>query len=90
MVYNNVLEAVGNTPLIKLSKIVPEDSADILVKYEGVNIGGLGTPIASLASLITLKQYLHYPEANAKKFILFFTAANVIGLLILLTVAYII
>lgn len=40
MVYNNVLEAIGNTPLIKLSKIVPEDSADILVKYEGVNIGG--------------------------------------------------
>jgi cysteine synthase A len=40
LVYNNVLEAVGNTPLIKLSKIVPEDSADILVKYEGVNIGG--------------------------------------------------
>jgi len=40
LVYSNVLEAVGNTPLIKLSKIVPEDSADILVKYEGVNIGG--------------------------------------------------
>ncbi len=40
MVYNNVLEAVGNTPLIKLSKIVPEGYADILVKYEGVNIGG--------------------------------------------------
>lgn len=40
MVYSNVLEAVGNTPLIKLSRIVPEDSADILVKYEGVNIGG--------------------------------------------------
>ena len=40
MVYTNVLEAVGNTPLIKLSRIVPEDSADILVKYEGVNIGG--------------------------------------------------
>lgn len=40
MIYNNVLEAVGNTPLIKLLKIVPEDCADILVKYEGVNIGG--------------------------------------------------
>ena len=37
MIYNNVLEAVGNTPLIKLSKIVPEGYADILVKYEGVN-----------------------------------------------------
>lgn len=40
MIYNNVLEAIGNTPMIKLSRIVPEDSADILVKYEGVNIGG--------------------------------------------------
>lgn len=40
MVYSNILEAIGNTPVIKLSKIVPEDCADILVKYEGVNIGG--------------------------------------------------
>ncbi len=35
-----MLEALGNTPLIKLSKIVPEDSAEILVKYEGLNVGG--------------------------------------------------
>lgn len=40
MIYNNVLEAVGNTPLIRLQKIVPFDSAQVLVKYEGVNIGG--------------------------------------------------
>lgn len=40
MIYNNVLEAVGNTPLIRLQKIVPLDSAQVLVKYEGVNIGG--------------------------------------------------
>lgn len=40
MIYNNVLEAMGNTPLIKLSHIVPEECADILVKYEGINIGG--------------------------------------------------
>ena len=40
MVYSNVLEAVGNTPLIRLSRIVDKDSADVLVKYEGVNIGG--------------------------------------------------
>ena len=38
--YNNVLEAMGNTPLIKLQKIVPAGSAQVLVKYEGVNIGG--------------------------------------------------
>ena len=40
MVYSNVLEAIGNTPMIRLNNIVPEDCADILVKYEGVNIGG--------------------------------------------------
>ncbi len=31
---------MGNTPMIRLSRIVPEDSAEVLVKYEGVNIGG--------------------------------------------------
>lgn len=40
MVYSNVLEAIGHTPMIRLSKIVPKGSADVLVKYEGVNIGG--------------------------------------------------
>lgn len=39
MVYSNVLEAIGHTPMIRLSKIVPEGSAEVLVKYEGVNIG---------------------------------------------------
>ena len=51
---------------------------------QGVNIGGLGTPIASLASLITLKLYLRWPGAKAGKFLAVFTAANVIGLVILL------
>lgn len=40
MVYSNILEAIGHTPMIRLSKIVPKGSADVLVKYEGVNIGG--------------------------------------------------
>ena len=40
MVYQNVLEALGNTPLIRLSRMVPAGYADVLVKYEGVNIGG--------------------------------------------------
>ncbi len=40
MIYNNVLEAMGNTPLIRLNNIVEEDSAEILVKFEGVNVGG--------------------------------------------------
>ncbi len=40
MVYSNVLEALGNTPMIRLARIVPEGCAEVLVKYEGVNIGG--------------------------------------------------
>lgn len=40
MVYNNILEAIGNTPVIKLQNIAPKDGADILVKFEGLNVGG--------------------------------------------------
>lgn len=40
MVYNNILEAIGNTPLVRLNKLCDADSAQVLVKFEGVNIGG--------------------------------------------------
>ena len=40
MIHNDVLSAVGHTPLIRLNKIVEPDWAEILVKFEGVNIGG--------------------------------------------------
>lgn len=38
--YNNILEAMGHTPLIKLNRVCDKDAADIFVKYEAVNIGG--------------------------------------------------
>ena len=40
MVYSNILEAIGNTPIIKLNRMTDENSADILVKFEGLNVGG--------------------------------------------------
>lgn len=40
MIYNNILEAMGNTPLIRLGRMAEEDSAQILVKFEGLNVGG--------------------------------------------------
>ena len=40
MIYDNVLEAVGNTPVIRLNRMVDEDCAEILVKFEAVNVGG--------------------------------------------------
>jgi cysteine synthase A len=40
MVYNNVLEAIGHTPMIRLSRMNTPDAAEILVKFEGLNVGG--------------------------------------------------
>ncbi len=40
MYYNNILEAIGHTPMIKLNRMTSPDSADILVKFEGMNVGG--------------------------------------------------
>ncbi len=40
MIYDNVLEAMGHTPLIRLQRLVDPAMAQILVKYEGVNVGG--------------------------------------------------
>lgn len=40
MIYNNVLDAMGHTPLIRLNHMVKPGSAQILVKFEGLNVGG--------------------------------------------------
>lgn len=40
MVYQNILEAIGHTPMIRLNRMVEPDSAEILVKFEGLNVGG--------------------------------------------------
>ena len=51
MIYNNILEAVGHTPLVRLFRIVPEDSAEILVKFEALNVGGSIKTRTALAML---------------------------------------
>lgn len=38
--YQNILEAMGHTPLIRLNRLVGPDSAEVFVKFEGVNVGG--------------------------------------------------
>ena len=40
MICNNILDAIGNTPMISLTRMCDEDSARILVKFEGLNVGG--------------------------------------------------
>lgn len=84
---NTLLTAVGasqvisNVPAAVLLSGFTDRWKELLA---GVNIGGLGTPIASLASLITLKLYLRWPGANTLKFLAVFTLANLAGLAVLL------
>ena len=40
MIYNNILEAMGNTPIVRLNHMTGPEDAEILVKYEGMNVGG--------------------------------------------------
>lgn len=40
MIYNNVLEAVGHTPMIRLNRMNSPENAQVLVKFEGLNVGG--------------------------------------------------
>ena len=40
MIYSNILEAIGHTPVIRLSRMTGPDMAQVLVKFEGLNVGG--------------------------------------------------
>ncbi len=40
MIYNNILEAMGHTPIIRLQRLADPEGAEILVKFEGLNVGG--------------------------------------------------
>ena len=75
-------QVISNVPAAVLLSEFTEQWRELLL---GVNIGGLGTPVASLASLITLKLYLREHDAHPLHFLLLFTIANVAGIVILLT-----
>ncbi len=40
MIYDNILAAMGHTPMIRLNRMTNADSANVLVKFEGLNVGG--------------------------------------------------
>lgn len=40
MIYDNILQALGHTPIIRLRRMVSPESAEVLVKFEGLNVGG--------------------------------------------------
>ena len=74
-------QIISNVPAAVLLSGFTDNWSELL---SGVNIGGLGTPVASLASLITLKLYMRSEDAKIIKFLAVFSLANIIGLIILL------
>ncbi len=40
MIYDNVLDCMGQTPIIRLNRMADPDGAEVLVKFEGLNVGG--------------------------------------------------
>ena len=73
-------QVISNVPAAVLLSNFTTDWHGLLV---GTNIGGLGTPIASLASLISMKAYLKSPGARPGRYLLVFTLANLLALAIL-------
>lgn len=76
-------QVISNVPAALLLSGFTKDYAKLLV---GVNIGGLGTLIASMASLISYKIYAHHYNEQKGKYFRWFTIANVGYLAVLLAV----
>lgn len=79
-------QVLSNVPAAILLSGFTDNFAALL---QGVNIGGLGTIIASMASLISYKLYAAQPGADKTKYMLTFTVYNVVGLALLLGVSVI-
>lgn len=83
LVHHEVLMGIGasqiisNVPAAILLSGFTDDYSALLI---GVNLGGLGTLIASLASLISFKFYAHSNGSNTRRFLGIFTLYNVIFL----------
>lgn len=79
-----VSQVISNVPAALLLSGFTESGRELLL---GVNIGGLGTPIASLASLISLKLYSHSEHSHSGKYLGLFSLVN-FALLIALLLGY--
>ncbi len=69
---------ISNVPAAILCSGFTEDIPKLIV---GTNLGGLGTLIASMASLISFKQYSSTEKADTKKYLIVFTVINIIFLI---------
>ena len=79
-------QVISNVPAAVLLSGFTQDWRGLLV---GTNLGGLGTPIASLASLISLRFYLKSQGAAPGRYLALFTLANLIALVLLSLIAWV-
>ena len=87
---NTLLTAVGASQFISnvpASVLLADFTHDWQGMLAGTNIGGLGTLIASLASLISFQYYAALPDAKPMRYLVVFTVVNIIGLVILVPLA---
>lgn len=77
-------QIISNVPAAVLLSGFTESGRELLI---GVNIGGLGTPIASLASLISMKIYASGGNGSNGKFLKLFLPVNFALLAIMLLIA---
>lgn len=80
-------QCISNVPAAILLSGFTKNYAGLMI---GTNLGGLGTLIASMASLISYKYYAKIPGCDKKKYLLIFTLVNVIYLVILVFLYYLI
>lgn len=77
-------QVISNVPAAIMLSGFTSNGIGLLV---GTNIGGLGTPVASLASLITLRVYGRSRDAHTGRYLLWFTAINLALLVLFLGLA---
>lgn len=75
-----VSQVISNVPAAILLSPFSSSAAPVLI---GTDIGGLGTPVASLASLISLKLYFRKEDSVKGRYLAFFLAVNLVLLILL-------
>ena len=67
-------QVISNVPAALMLSGFTDNAVELM---RGVNIGGLGSLVASLASLISFKAYMKAPGARAGRYIMWFTVVNI-------------
>ncbi|MCU9812695.1 citrate transporter [Paraclostridium sp. AKS81] len=80
-------QVISNVPATMLLSGFTSNFKELLL---GVNIGGMGTLIASLASVISYKIYTNEFKDDSSTYLKYFTFYNVLGLIITIPIVYLI